>query len=119
MNRSVVSVSRRHLFAKLACFAPALPLLGSAAEALAQAAKAAASCQQVAATDPVASGLKYVPDGSKVADRPAKMGVEAKAQSCSTCQLYTKTTDEAGKCVMIQSGCVAAKGWCTAWVKKA
>ena len=119
-------LSRRKLFDLLKSSLPFLPFAGIAVSGLAQTAQKAepakpapGTCSPVPANDPVATGLKYVPDGSKVAGRPAKMGVEAKDQSCSTCQLYTKVTDAAGKCVMIASGCVSSKGWCTAWVKKA
>ncbi len=128
------SVSRRQLFLSLGRVAPAVPFLGVAMQGLAQtaakpaakpaapatpAASPAASCNLAPANDPVATGLKYVADASKAPDRPAKMGVEGKAQNCANCQLYTKVTEDAGKCVMIVSGCVTAKGWCNGWVKKA
>jgi hypothetical protein len=122
------SVSRRELFLSLGRVAPAVPFLGVAMQGLAQSAAkpaaspapaAAATCNLAPANDPVATGLKYVTDAAKAADRPAKMGVEGKAQNCANCQLYTKVTEDAGKCVMIASGCVTAKGWCTGWVKKA
>lgn len=124
------SMSRRELLRLSAFVIPGLPLMAMAGAAIAQApaAKAPAGdakpaapvCNPVPESDPVAKAIKYVPDGSKLADRPAKMGIEGKNQNCENCQLYTKQGDQGlGKCTMIASGCVAGKGWCTAWVKKA
>lgn len=125
-------LSRRDLFRFGASLAPALPLIAMAGQGWAQPqpTKAAAAdtkpspavCHQVPDTDPVAKAIKYAPDGSKVADRPAKMGVDGKNQACGGCQLYTKQSEanglELGKCTMLTSGCVNSKGWCTAWVKR-
>jgi hypothetical protein len=124
------SMSRRELLRLSAFVLPSLPLMAMAGAAIAQApaakappagAKPAApACNPVPETDPVAKAIKYVADGSKVTNRPAKMGVEGKNQNCENCQLYIKQGDQGlGKCTMIASGCVAAQGWCTAWVKKA
>ena len=123
-------MSRRELLRLSAFVIPGLPLLAITGAAMAQApaaktpptdAKPAApACNPVPESDPVAKAIKYVTDGNKVADRPAKMGVEGKNQTCGNCQLFTKQGDPGlGKCTMLASGCVASKGWCTAWVKKA
>ncbi len=126
-------LSRREIFRMSASMVSALPFIGLAGAAMAQApaAKAPAAsakpgtptCNPVPDSDPVAKAIKYAVDGSKVADRPAKMGVEGKDQACSSCQLFTKQGEangqEFGKCTMIATGCVNGKGWCTAWVKKA
>lgn len=124
------SMSRRELFRLSAFMLPTLPLMAMAGAAMAQApaAKAPAAdakpaapaCNPVPETDPVAKAIKYASDGSKVADRPAKMGVEGKNQTCENCQLFTKQGNQGlGKCTMIAAGCVSSQGWCTAWVKKA
>ncbi len=132
-SQSNPGLSRRELFRMSASLVPALPLIAMAGAAMAQApaskAPAAAAkpgtptCNPVPDTDPVAKAIKYAPDGSKVADRPAKMGVEGKDQACANCQLFTKQGEangqDIGKCTMIATGCVNSKGWCTAWVKKA
>ncbi len=72
-------------------------------------------------TDPTAKALGYVPDGTK-ADRQKKGETEGKDQFCSNCQLFTAGAavdgKEAGKCLMLPSGAVTAKGWCKSWVKK-
>jgi hypothetical protein len=76
----------------------------------------------VSDADPTAKALKYVADATK-AKREKRGTTEGKDQSCSNCQLYTKQGEiggkEAGKCLMIQAGMVAAGGWCNSWVKKA
>jgi hypothetical protein len=121
-------LSRRELLRLTAQIGPAIPLLGFGAAAWAQAkpaapAAAAGTCEPVADNDPVAKSMQYVADGSKAPNRPKKMDVEGKDQNCANCQLYTKQGDvkgqEFGKCTMFPKGCVQAKGWCIAWVKKA
>jgi hypothetical protein len=70
--------------------------------------------------DATAKALKYVSDGASTAKgRPDKMGIKGAEQNCSNCQFYTKIDDKKGKCLMITSGEVAAKGWCASWTKKA
>jgi hypothetical protein len=62
----------------------------------------------------MAKALKYVHDAAASDAR-----VDATAD-CANCMQYT---GEAGKdwgpCAIFQGKQVAAKGWCTAWVKKA
>ena len=82
---------------------PAALALGAATRAVAQPAK-------VDENDPVAKGVKY-----KHVAPP-----EAKGNNCAGCQLYQgKATDAWGACPIVGNKQVAAKGWCTAWVKKA
>jgi hypothetical protein len=109
------SMSRRQLLALSATGLPLASLLAS----MPALAAADAACKPVPDNDPVATAIKYVPDATKAANRPAKMGVEGKDQSCQNCQLFTANGKDVGKCTMIATGCVQAKGWCTAWVKKA
>ena len=65
-------------------------------------------------TDPTAAALGYVADATKSTKRTDK------AAMCSTCSLYSGKAGEAdGPCTIFQGNLVSAKGWCTAWVKKA
>jgi hypothetical protein len=67
--------------------------------------------------DAIAKAIGYVPDASKVDQKKFK---QFKAgQNCSNCTLYTKSNEGWGKCTMIQSGLVAAQGWCGSYSKKA
>lgn len=136
-SKNKASLTRREFFGVTASIVPGLSLMAVAASAvsasaLAQApaakpspapAAGAPACSPVSDADPVAKAIKYVPDASKLADRPAKMGVEGKDQSCGNCQLFAKQGElngqAVGKCTMLATGCVNSKGWCTAWVKKA
>lgn len=83
---------------------------------------AAGALKWIAESDPTAKALKYVADAS-TAKREKRGTTEGKDQNCSNCQLYTKQGEidgkEAGKCLMLQNGSVAATGWCASWVKKA
>lgn len=68
-------------------------------------------------TDPQAVALGYKADATK-ADK-AKFPKYAPGQMCGTCQLYQgKPTDATGPCPIFGNRLVAAKGWCSAWVKK-
>ena len=68
--------------------------------------------------DPQAIALGYVADASKV-DK-VKFPRYAAGQDCATCQLYqAKPTDASGPCPLFAGKTVAAKGWCSAYAKKA
>jgi hypothetical protein len=120
--------TRRDLILKASTLLPAgLALLATsrvfAADKPAAAKPAAAgTAKLVAETDPTAKALKYVHDATK-AKREKRGVTEGKDQNCSNCQLYTMPTKidgkDAGKCLMIQGGLVAAAGWCASWAKKA
>ena len=67
--------------------------------------------------EPQAAALGYVTDATK-ADK-AKYPRYATGQDCATCQLYQgKPSDGSGPCSLFAGKNVAAKGWCSAWVKK-
>ncbi len=67
---------------------------------------------------PQAMAVGYVADAAK-ADK-AKYPKWAADQHCANCQLYQgKAGDAAGGCALFPGQQVAAKGWCSAWVKKA
>lgn len=84
-------------------------MLGTAAVAQAQAA--------LAETDPQAVALGYKVDASKV-DK-AKQPKFVAGQNCANCALYQAAAGAAaGGCPLFAGKQVAAKGWCSAWVKK-
>ncbi len=65
-------------------------------------------------TDPTAVALGYVADAAKSTKRTDK------AAMCGTCSLFSGKPGAAdGPCAIFQGNLVQAKGWCTAWVKKA
>lgn len=71
-------------------------------------------------TDAVAQALGYKADGKKV-DRAkyALLGQKENADaSCENCAFYTKVDGKKGKCTMIPTGNVAAKGLCGSWSRK-
>ena len=89
---------------------------GSALTATRVSAQAAAPT--LSETDPQATALGYKADGSKV-DK-AKYPQHAATQVCSGCNFYQgKATDPTAPCQLFAGKKVAAKGWCTAWAKKA
>jgi hypothetical protein len=104
--------SRRIFLIKSIGAAIALPAAG---QALAQGAPA-----KVDPKDPAAAALGYVEDTTKADAK--KFPKWAKEQVCSNCQLYVAkgaAADGVGNCSIFPGKLVAAKGWCSAWVKKA
>lgn len=72
----------------------------------------------LAETDAQAVALGYKADTTKV-DK-AKYPKHEASQNCANCSLYQgKGGDAAGGCPLFAGKQVAAKGWCSAWVKKA
>ncbi len=72
----------------------------------------------LAENDAQASALGYVADAAK-ADKK-KFPQYAATQNCVTCQLFQgKPKEAAGPCTLFPNKQVSAKGWCSAWVKKA
>lgn len=82
---------------------------------------ARASAQQPARlqeTDAAAVALGYKHDAAKV-DK-AKFTTFAAGRNCANCQLFqAKAGEEWGACPAVGNKLVNAKGWCSAWVKKA
>jgi hypothetical protein len=65
-----------------------------------------------------ATALGYVADAAR-ADK-TKFPVFAAGRQCSGCALYQgKAGDATGPCPLFAGQQVAAKGWCSSWVKKA
>lgn len=83
--------------------------------------KSIAAAAPISETDPMASALGYKHDASKAdsAKYPQLKKPEAKNQLCSNCSFYKSESAEWGKCQLLQSGLVNAKGWCASWIKKA
>jgi High potential iron-sulfur protein len=67
--------------------------------------------------DAVAVSLGYVADASKV-DK-AKYANFAAGQNCAGCALYQGAAAAAGGCPLFAGKQVSAKGWCSAFAKKA
>lgn len=82
---------------------------------------ARASAQQPARlqeTDAAAVALGYRHDAAKV-DR-AKFTTYAAGRNCANCSLFAaKGNEEWAPCAAVGNKLVNAKGWCSAWVKKA
>ena len=69
-------------------------------------------------TDDLAVALGYSSDGSKTDAK--KHPQYAAGQSCSTCTLYSGSAkDVSAVCPVFGGKAVSAKGWCSAWAKKA
>lgn len=69
-------------------------------------------------SDALAKAQGYAHDASKI-DR-AKWPKFQPGQSCATCQLFqAKAAEPWGACPLFGARQVAAKGWCSAWVKRA
>ena len=99
--------SRRQFFIKGAVLAAAAPFLaaGLVGTASAQALK------PLPADNATAIALKYVADASQTKEATFKPG-----SNCANCQFFTAAS---GACTLFPGFSVAAKGWCTAWAKKA
>lgn len=90
--------------------------LGLASAAL-TASQARAQGAMVAEGDAQAVALGYKADATK-ADKK-KFPKYATDQKCSNCALYQGKTGDAGPCPLFAGKQVSAKGWCSAWAKKA
>ncbi len=90
---------------------PATLAVGASLRANAQAAK-------VEESDPAAKAVKYVHDHTKL--DPVKNAPYVKGSQCSGCALFAgKPTDAWAPCAIVANKQVNAKGWCTAWNKRA
>jgi High potential iron-sulfur protein len=74
----------------------------------------AEAAEKLSESDPTAKALHYTTDATKAADRQDKTAL------CSNCMHYSgKPGTAEGPCAIFGGKLVSAKGWCTAWVKKA
>ena len=76
----------------------------------------AADAPMVDEKDPQAAALGYGADATQV--NKAKFPTYAAGQNCATCSLYQGQA-AAGPCPLYPAKQVAAKGWCSAYAKKA
>jgi hypothetical protein len=91
---------------------------GSALAASRVSAQAASAAAALTEADPQAVALGYKADASKV-DK-AKFPQHAAGAQCNGCNFYQgKATDPMAPCQLFAGKQVAAKGWCSAYVKKA
>jgi hypothetical protein len=98
--------TRRH-------FISLIPVVSLGASTLAR-----ADAQVVDPKDPTAVQLGYVTDATKV-DK-TKYPKYDPSQSCASCSLYQGAAGSTqGPCPLYQNKQVLAKGWCSAYVKKA
>ena len=68
-------------------------------------------------TEPAAVALGYVSDIKKIDSK--KFPQYAVGQNCATCTLFQGgAKDVNAPCLAFGGNSVAAKGWCSAWVKK-
>jgi hypothetical protein len=75
---------------------------------------AAQAVDSVKESDPTASALGYVMDATRSTKRTDKTA------TCANCSQYSGKAGAAdGPCTIFQGNLVTAKGWCTAWAKKA
>jgi hypothetical protein len=74
----------------------------------------AQAAETVSESDPTATALGYKMDATKATTRKDQGAV------CGNCSLYSgKPGAPDGPCSVFGGKLVSAKGWCTAWVKKA
>jgi hypothetical protein len=103
---------RRFLTQAITATAAATFALNAAAE---QAAPAAAKLPKLPADNPQAKALVYTEDAASVKHPLFKAG-----SHCANCNFYKGAKGEAyGPCQIFPQHSVAAKGWCSAWAKKA
>jgi hypothetical protein len=87
----------------------------AAAAPLAARSAFAQSKEKVDENSAQAKSLNYRHDAKQVKD-PKR----TPDQFCNNCQLYQAApTDPWGPCAIFAGNLVAAKGWCSAWIKKA
>ena len=77
----------------------------------------AADLPHVDEAGPQAKALGYVHDAAAVVK--AKYPAFVEGSHCATCQLYQGGTAEWGPCPLFAGNAVSAKGWCSAYAKKA
>jgi len=103
--------SRRQFLTRLAVASAAIPavvLLGGTRVARAE------DAPHMDPEDPMAKALRYVEDAVRSEGRVDETAL------CSNCMHYSgEAGAEYGPCAIFQGKQVNAKGWCTAWVKKA
>ncbi len=111
MKRKPVDIQRRNLLR--------LGAVGAAATMAAYTGLSAAQgAPRLDENDPQAQALGYKHDAAKV-DKQKFKNFQS-GQTCANCQQFqAKPKDEWAPCTIFPGKQVNAKGWCSAWVKKA
>ena len=113
MKHDPIDVARRNLLKIGTLAAAATALAAHTGPAAAQGAP-----QHLDEKDPQAQALGYKHDATKV-DK-AKFKNYQPGQTCANCQQFqAKAKEEWAGCAIFGAKQVNAKGWCSAWVKKA
>jgi hypothetical protein len=99
--------TRRRFLLNSAVAVSAVPFAGALWSAAAQ----AQALKPLPPDNATAKALAYVDDASKTTHASFKPG-----SNCSNCQFFTAAT---GGCSLFPGFAVSAKGWCSAWAKKA
>lgn len=73
---------------------------------------AAAQPAKVSETSPQGQALGYKADATKAPQR------NDAAAFCENCEMFSGRAGGEGPCAVFGGQLVAAKGWCTAWVKR-
>jgi hypothetical protein len=95
-----------------------ITLLPASAAMLALTRSAQAQAARIEETDATALAVGYKNDATKVDAK--KFTTFAAGRVCSGCQLFQgKPTDAWAPCAIVGGKQVNAKGWCSAWIKKA
>ncbi len=111
MRQNRISIGRRDFLKAGSLAVVSAAIAGSAGKAAAQGAR-------LDEKDAQAQSLGYKHDATKV-DK-AKFPKYVAGQNCASCTFYQgKPTDAWGACPLFANKQVAAKGWCSAYVKKA
>jgi High potential iron-sulfur protein len=106
--------SRRRFLTIALVSAAAAPLALSSLKADAAAPAAAKTLPKLSLTDATAKALGYSENAAAVKHAAFKPG-----SNCANCNLYKGVKGQAyGPCSIFPKNTVAAKGWCSAWVKK-
>ncbi|GAB3745905.1 high-potential iron-sulfur protein [Lysobacter olei] len=101
----------RRRFLAYSAAAAAIPLVLKALPAQA----APAALPKLTAANPQAKALAYTENAAAVKHPVFKAG-----SNCANCTLYKGAKGQAyGPCTLFPQNTVAAKGWCSAWAKKA
>lgn len=125
----IQKLSRRNFLKSLALVGAVIPFLGNPLRALAAEAKKGeakkdealpAGQKAVSESDPVAMAIGYKANIKDVDYKkyPKRKEAAAKNDFCDNCALYTASNGGWGKCQMLTSGLVAAKGWCGSYSRK-
>lgn len=81
-------------------------------------AQAATPLPPMKETEPQAKALKYCANANKPSPNcKERKDPKKKDQFCHNCQLFKKTEEKAGTCMIMPKNSVAADGWCMSWVK--